>query len=90
MLLSQEADTIEHLAGSAPRRLEAFLQVGILELEPVESFRSHTCGPGRGIDCLDPRLGLKRAPPETRKLIAEVSDKLLELGEGYFVRPFVV
>ncbi len=90
MLLPQEPDAFEQLPRSAPRSFEALLQVGVLELEPVEPFRCHPRGTRRRIDRLDSSLGLKRAPPEARKLVAEVTDELLELGERFFVRPFVV
>ncbi len=90
VLLAQESNPVEQLAGPASRRLQTLLQISILQLEPVKSLRGQPGSAGRRIDSLDSRLGLKRSSPEPRQLIAKVADELLELGKCLFVRPFVV
>jgi hypothetical protein len=84
VLLSQEPNAIEHLASSAAGFFEAQLQIRVLPLEFVDSFRARACGPRRRLERFDSRLGVKRATAERRELVTKVTNQLVEIGKRLF------
>lgn len=90
MLLPKEAHSFQDLSRAAPGCLETLAEVRVLPLEFLEPFRSDLCRSRRSIDCLHSRFGLEGAPAESRQLIPKVPHELLEVGECFFFRTFVV
>jgi hypothetical protein len=90
VLLAEKSHAIQYLPRSGAGRFEPALEIGILLLETVHSFRIHSRPSGRRIDCLDACFRRKRATPESRKLIAEMSDELVQLLKRFDVRTFAV
>lgn len=90
MLLPEEADAIENLAGSGARRFEALFQLGVFHLQFFHALGADAHAARGRIDRLDSRLRLKRAATEARQLIAKMANELLKLVEGKRVRTFAV
>ena len=88
MLLTQKSHTIQYLPRSSPCGLEAALEIGILLFQPVYSLGIDSRASGRRIDCLHTRFCLKCAASECRKLIAKMSNELVQLFECFDVRTF--
>ena len=90
MLLAQETDTIENLARSGPRGFETLPEIRIFHLQTLHSLRIYSRAARRGFKCLHAGLGLKRAPPECRKLVSQMSYELLQLFKSFQLRTFAV
>ena len=90
MLLSEKSHAIQYLPGSRAGRFEPSLEIGILLLETIHPFRIHSRPSGRRIDRLDAGFRRKSATPESRKLIAKMSDELIQLLKRFDVRTFAV
>ena len=90
MLLAKESHAIQYLPGSGAGRLEPPLEVSVFLLEPVHSLGIHFRPARRGIDRLHSRLGLLRATPERRELIAKMFYQLLQFFKRCDVRTFAV
>jgi hypothetical protein len=90
VLLSQEPDAVENLSRSRPRRFEPLFEIGILDLQTLDTFGVHPRSTGRTFERLEPRLGLKGAPPECRELFAKMPHELLKLLECLQFRTFAV
>jgi hypothetical protein len=90
MLLTKESHTIQYLPRSGAGGLEAPLQVGVFLLEPIHSFGIHFRAARSCIDRLHSRLGLLRATPERRELIAKMFYQLLQFFKRCDIRTFAV
>jgi len=90
VLLAEKSHTIQYLSRSGAGRFEPALEIGILLLQTIDPFRIHSRASGRRIDRFDPRFCGKRATPESRELIAEMSDQLVQLLKRFDVRTFAV
>jgi hypothetical protein len=90
VLLAEKSHPVENLPGPGPGGLESLPQVGILALKLLQPLRGNARRASRRIDCLYTRLRLKRPATESSELVTEVPHELLQLGESFFFRTFVV
>jgi hypothetical protein len=90
VLLPEKSHTIQYLPGPGARGLETTLEVGVFLLEPIDSLRIHFRSPGSSIDRLHSRLGLLRATPKRRELVAKMFYKLLQFFKRCDIRTFAV
>ena len=90
MLLAEKSHALEYLPGPGPGGFESLPQVCILALELLQPLRGNACRASRCIDCLYTRLRLKRPATKSSELVTEVPHELLQLGECFFFRTFVV
>ena len=90
MLLPEKANTIEYLARSRPRGLDALFQLGVFYLQFLHALGAYSRTARGCVNRFHSRLGLERTAAEARELVSQVSDELLELAERRCVRTFAV
>ena len=90
MLLAKESDPVQNLASPGASRLQSLPQIGILALEPLDSFRRDFRAAARSFNCLHPRFRLQGAPAEGCQLVAKMTNELLKLVECLHVRMIAV
>ena len=90
MLLPQETHAIEYLASPGARGFEPTLEIGIFLLELLNSLGIQLGAPGGRVERLHTRLRMKRALPEGRELIPQMSHELVQLVKRFDVRSFAV
>ena len=90
MLLAKESNPVENLPRARTRCFEAFPELGVLELQPLDPFRSDLATAGCPVDCLHPRFGLKCAAAEAGQLVTEMVDEPLKLLKRLGVRTIAV
>jgi len=84
VLLSKEANAIEHLASFAASFFETQFQIGVLPLEFFDSFRARARCAWRRLERLDSSLSVKRAAAKRRELVTKVTNQLVEIGKRLF------
>jgi hypothetical protein len=90
VLLSEEANSVDHLLRAGASRFETRGESRVLALEKVYSLgRDHSFHACR-LESLEARLGLQRAPAKGRQLVTEMMHQLLQLRERSGFRPYAV
>jgi hypothetical protein len=86
VLLSEEANPIDHLLGSGTRGLETIGESGVLLLEKLDALGRddtlHACY----FQAFEPSFCLKSPASERSELVAEMLHQLLELRESGALR----
>ena len=90
MLLSKEADPIDHLLCTLTSRSQALGQSGILPLEKLHSLGGDYALRSRGFQALEPSFRLQSAASEGCQLLTEVLYQLLELRKCRSFRTYAV
>ena len=90
MLLPEKPHTIQYLPRSGARRLEASLEICVLSLESLDPLRRRARRAGRSFQRLYSCFCLKRSTAECRKLVTEMTDKLLKLVKCLQIRTIAV
>jgi hypothetical protein len=90
MLLTQEADAVDHLLGPRARGIESARESGVLLLQVLDALGGDYSLHSRRFEGLDAGLGLQRAAAERGELVTEVLHQLLQLREGGCFRTYAV
>lgn len=93
MLLPEESQAIEHLAGALRRRVEPGSELGVfpLQLAHLLHWKSAAANGPRGLfELLHPRLCLQGAPTEPRQLVSQMANELVEFVKGLLFRSLAV
>jgi len=90
VLLAEKSHTIQYLPRSGAGRFETPLEIGIFLLQTIDPLGIHSRASGSRIYRFDPRFRRKRASPESRELVAKMSDQLVQLLKRFDVRTFAV
>jgi hypothetical protein len=90
MLLSKKSDSVEDLASARPCCFETLPKLCILELQAFNPFRRNLRAAAGSFHSFHSSLRLKCSTAKARQLVAEVTDKLLELVECFDVRTIAV
>lgn len=81
MLLPEESHPVENLLRARSCRLEALLQLRVLDFQPLDAFGVDPAPAGSRLERLYTTLGLERATTERCELVAKVTNELLKLRE---------
>jgi hypothetical protein len=84
VLLSKESNAIEHLARFSASFFETKLQICVLTLELLDSFRARSRSARGRLERFDARLCVKRAATKRRELVTEMTNQLVEIGKRLF------
>ena len=90
MLLAQEANSVENLAGARACCLESFLQVRVFQLELLDPFGADPRRTRRAVEHLHAGFSLKGPASERGQFLPEVADELTQLIERSLFRTFAV
>jgi hypothetical protein len=89
MLLTKEADAIEHFPRASRGRVDALVQLLVLRFELSDAlFSVHVATTAFSRDALQSRLCGLRAFAKCRELLAQIADERLEFFERFRVRPY--